>query len=148
MGRPDRVGPLMARMILQTGEREFQVDVEPERVLVDGVETLRPRHAYAVAHADKRWVFLDGQVYEFDIQRPGRRRTATHHASLSSPMPATVRKVLVAPGATVSKGDTLLVLEAMKMELPVRAPLDGIVSAVACREGDLVQAGVVLVELE
>jgi biotin carboxyl carrier protein len=48
----------------------------------------------------------------------------------------------------VKKGDTLLVLEAMKMELPVRAPGDGTVTAVSCREGELVQAGVVLVELE
>ena len=63
-------------------------------------------------------------------------------------MPATVRRILVEPGASVAKGDTLLVLEAMKMELPVRAPADGIVASVSCREGDLVQAGVTLVELE
>jgi pyruvate carboxylase subunit B len=63
-------------------------------------------------------------------------------------MPATVRRINVEPGATVKKGDTLLVLEAMKMELPVRAPVDGTVTSVSCREGDLVQAGVVLVELE
>jgi biotin carboxyl carrier protein len=138
----------MPRLILRAGERDFQVDVEAGRVLIDGVDTSRPRHAHAVAQGDTRWVFLDGEVYEFEVQRPGRRRTVAHHASLSSPMPATVRKVLVAPGATVSKGDTLLVLEAMKMELPVRAPVDGVVSSVACSEGDLVQAGVVLVELE
>jgi biotin carboxyl carrier protein len=63
-------------------------------------------------------------------------------------MPATVRKVVVEPGTSVKKGDTLLVLEAMKMELPVRAPADGIVKKVACREGDLVQPGVALVEIE
>jgi biotin carboxyl carrier protein len=63
-------------------------------------------------------------------------------------MPATVRKINVAPGTTVKKGDTLLVLEAMKMELPVRAPSDGIVTSISCREGQLVQPGVGLVELE
>jgi 3-methylcrotonyl-CoA carboxylase alpha subunit len=63
-------------------------------------------------------------------------------------MPATVRRINVAAGAQVSKGDTLLVLEAMKMELPVRAPHDGVVTAVSCKEGDLVQAGVPLLELE
>jgi 3-methylcrotonyl-CoA carboxylase alpha subunit len=36
----------------------------------------------------------------------------------------------------------------MKMELPIRAPRDGVVTAVHCREGDLVQPGVVLVDLE
>jgi biotin carboxyl carrier protein len=61
-------------------------------------------------------------------------------------MPATVLKVHVAPGQPVKKGDTVVVLEAMKMELPVRAPGDGTVSAVLCREGDLVPADATLVE--
>lgn len=138
----------MARILLRTGDRVHEVDVEPQRVTVDGAAAAPPRHAYAVAQGDTRWVFLDGEVYEFEVQRPGRRRTSAHHASLSSPMPATVRRILVAPGATVARGDTLLVLEAMKMELPVRAPDDGVVTAVSCREGDLVQAGVPLVEIE
>jgi 3-methylcrotonyl-CoA carboxylase alpha subunit len=142
------MGALMPRVTLRSGDREYQVEVENGKALVDGVEAEAPRHACAVAQGDARWVFVDGEVYEFEVQRPGRRRAAAHHASLSSPMPATVRRILVEPGASVSKGDTLLVLEAMKMELPVRAPSDGIVAAVSCREGDLVQAGVTLVELE
>jgi 3-methylcrotonyl-CoA carboxylase alpha subunit len=62
-------------------------------------------------------------------------------------MPATVVKVLVTPGQEVRGGDTLIKLEAMKMELPVRAPHDGVVKAVRCREGELVQAGVRLLDL-
>ena len=63
-------------------------------------------------------------------------------------MPATVLKVLVTPGAKVKKGDTLIILEAMKMELPLRAPGDATVTAIGCREGELVQADAILVELE
>ena len=63
-------------------------------------------------------------------------------------MPATVRQVVVSPGARVQQGDVLLVLEAMKMELPIRAPGDGTVAAVKCRQGELVQAGQELIELE
>ena len=62
-------------------------------------------------------------------------------------MPATVIKVLVGRGAKVRKGDTVVLLEAMKMELPVRALADGQVVAVNCREGDLVQPDHVLIEL-
>jgi 3-methylcrotonyl-CoA carboxylase alpha subunit len=62
-------------------------------------------------------------------------------------MPATVMKVLVTPGGVVRKGDTMVVLEAMKMELPIRAPGDGTVLAVNCREGELVQPDATLVEL-
>jgi 3-methylcrotonyl-CoA carboxylase alpha subunit len=62
-------------------------------------------------------------------------------------MPATVRRVLVNVDDPVRPGDTLLILEAMKMELPIRATDTGIVSAVNCREGELVQPGVPLVEI-
>ncbi len=48
----------------------------------------------------------------------------------------------------VRKGDVLVVLDAMKMEMPVRADADGIVTAVHCKPGELVQADAVLVELE
>jgi 3-methylcrotonyl-CoA carboxylase alpha subunit len=63
-------------------------------------------------------------------------------------MPATVRRVLVGTGDTVERGDLLVILEAMKMELPVRATTAGRITAVHCREGELVQAGVTLVELD
>jgi len=77
-----------------------------------------------------------------------RRRSARGSAGhgLTAPMPATVIKILVAPGQSVKKGDTLVLLEAMKMELPIRAPADATVATVCCREGDLVQADVALVE--
>jgi biotin carboxyl carrier protein len=62
-------------------------------------------------------------------------------------MPATVLSVVANVGQAVTAGETVLILEAMKMELPVRAPRDGVVSAIHCREGELVQPGVTLVEI-
>jgi acetyl-CoA carboxylase biotin carboxylase subunit len=79
---------------------------------------------------------------------PSRRRSSADGArSLAAPMPATVVKVLVKPGDRVAKGDTVVVLEAMKMELPLRAAGDATVEAVHCREGELVQPDTVLVEM-
>lgn len=138
----------MARLTLRAGERTFEVEVTGDQALVDGVNVQAPHRALAVADRDRRWVFLDGEVYEFEVQRPGRRGGTSHHSSLTAPMPATVTRIHVQPGATVKKGETLLVLEAMKMELPVRAPADGTVVAVSCRQGELVQPGVPLVELD
>jgi acetyl-CoA carboxylase biotin carboxylase subunit len=74
------------------------------------------------------------------------RAGASAAATLTAPMPATVIKIHVTPGDLVKKGDTVLLLEAMKMELPIRALGDGIVAAVCCREGELVQADATLVE--
>ena len=54
----------------------------------------------------------------------------------------------VKPGDRVEDGDVLIALEAMKMELPIRAPRNGVVRAILCREGELVQPGQVLLEFE
>ena len=65
-----------------------------------------------------------------------------------SPMPATVVAINAAPGQNVNEGDTLIVLEAMKMELPIKAPRAGRVKAIACQPGEQVQPGTPLLELE
>jgi acetyl/propionyl-CoA carboxylase alpha subunit len=67
---------------------------------------------------------------------------------INAPMPGTVIRVLVAPGRRVAARDPLVVVEAMKMEMPLHAPRAGIVLAVHVREGDTVARGAVLVELE
>ena len=119
------------------------------RVEIDGhAETI-----YVAGTPRDRWVFWNGRVFRGDFQlsvaegrfdRPSARQTR----SLTAPMPATVIKVQVKPGDTVRKGTILVVLEAMKMELPMRASGDGIVAAVRCREGELVPADAPLVDFE
>jgi acetyl-CoA carboxylase biotin carboxyl carrier protein len=56
-------------------------------------------------------------------------------------MVASVMSVVVAPGAQVSDGDTLVILESMKMEIPVLTEVPGTVTTVAVAEGDVVQSG-------
>jgi biotin carboxyl carrier protein len=63
-------------------------------------------------------------------------------------MPATVVSINAAVGQQVAEGETVIVLEAMKMELPIRSPRSGRVKAVHCATGDLVQPGVTLLEIE
>jgi acetyl/propionyl-CoA carboxylase alpha subunit len=65
-----------------------------------------------------------------------------------APMPGTVIRVLVEPGATVTARQPLVVLEAMKMETPLVSPYDATVRAVHVGEGDRVAGGAVLVELD
>lgn len=149
--------------ILRDGRGEHRAAIESDgRISIDGdaveartIDTgmLRvgaaQRRAWVAAAGDVRWVFLDGDVFEIEVLREGRRRAAgTAHATAAAPMPATVVRVDVAPGAAVHRGDTLIILEAMKMELPIRASVDGVVKAVYCRPGDLVQPGVPLVDME
>lgn len=83
--------------------------------------------AYAAGPADARWIFLNGRVYVINTTRSETaRRTPDDELALASPMPAKVAAVNVSAGQQVSRGDVLIMLEAMKMELPIRAPRDEI----------------------
>lgn len=67
--------------------------------------------------------------------------------TIESPMPGTIVGVNVTEGQSVKKGDTLVVLEAMKMENEIMAPHDAEVAAVLVSKGDSVQSGTPLVAL-
>jgi biotin carboxyl carrier protein len=115
------------------------------RVTIEGAVSL----VLAAGPPRAPWLFHDGvtlrpEVDDADVRPRGRSAAP---GALAAPMPATVRSVLVGPGDRVAAGQTLIVLEAMKMELPLRAPADGVVAVVRCAPGELVQAGVPLVEL-
>jgi 3-methylcrotonyl-CoA carboxylase alpha subunit len=64
-----------------------------------------------------------------------------------APMPGLVKLVAATPGAAVSRGDALMVLEAMKMEHTLAAPRDGVVAEVLAAEGDQVAEGALLLTL-
>ena len=111
----------------------------------------RQRLAYATGPSTARWVFIDGRTFVIDVTgtADGKvRRTQDDEIGLASPMPATVASIHVSEGQMVSRGDLLVMLEAMKMEMPIKAPHDGRVKKVACTQGELVQPGIPLVELD
>jgi biotin carboxyl carrier protein len=146
------------RWTVTVAERTARIDGGPPLdVAPAGPGTLRvgsaeaAATAYVAASGATRWVFLAGVAYEFEVDAAGaapRRRAAAVHGPLAAPMPATVIRIVAPPGTRVARGDVVLLLEAMKMELPLRAPHEATVAAVHCREGDLVVPGQPLVELE
>ena len=69
-------------------------------------------------------------------------------ADVEAEMVANVWKVLVTPGTAVAEGDTLVILESMKMEIPVVAPQGGTVTSVNVVEGGVVQEGDVIAVVE
>ena len=148
-----------------SGDADFDVEVDADRVTIAGAAEplgVRPEDdgrvtvvtpagdvtAVAALHGEAVWVGIDGHVFEIKVRHGGRRRASTaDDDALSAPMPATVVRILVQPGARVAAGDLLIALEAMKMELAVRAPHDGVIKAIHCRESDLVQPGTPLIEM-
>lgn len=78
-------------------------------------------------------------------QTPPTPDTGDIDGTVIAPMPGTVISIAVTDGDTVSKGQTLLILEAMKMENEIMAPCDGTVQEVKISQGTSVNAGDILV---
>jgi biotin carboxyl carrier protein len=145
------------RYRIRVDDREYLVRVKPgDRGRIDmGVDDQRLR-AYVARKqertTDHTYVGLDGQTWT--LTKPDARRTRRGGSAgggsgaLTATMPGLVLDVLVAPGDAVSRGDTLVLMEAMKMELRITAPADGVISAVGCEAGQVVERGRVLVEIE
>ncbi len=110
---------------------------------------VRPLTVYWAAEGDVKWMSSQGCTYRLDRPTP-RRRSAPGSAaedSLRAPMPAQVRAVQVAEGDQVEAGQTLLLLEAMKMEIRLASPRQARVARLLVKPGEQVQRDQVLVEL-
>jgi 3-methylcrotonyl-CoA carboxylase alpha subunit len=95
-------------------------------------------------------VFYDAEAYRFELpdQLAEVDEDIAGSDRLIAPMPGVIRAIKVAAGDRVGKGDTLIVMEAMKMELTIAAPAGGTVKALHFAVGDQVTEGVELLEFE
>jgi 3-methylcrotonyl-CoA carboxylase alpha subunit len=92
-------------------------------------------------------VFIAHQRFDFTYKTQVEVATADESAgSLKAPMNGTVVAVMASAGQQVQAGDTLLVMEAMKMEYAIKAPSNGVVNSVFYQAGDLVKDGAELVD--
>jgi len=147
-----RVEPSEDGYQVTVGDRTYVVRArQREEGVIDLTIGTRRLRAHVVAEGPRRLVALDATTYALERVRPGGRRRrlgAEHTGRLEAQMPGHVVAVLVEEGQEVEAGQTLVVLEAMKMELRVVAPVAGRVRALRCRPGDVVERGERLVELE
>ncbi|MEQ1495231.1 MAG: acetyl/propionyl/methylcrotonyl-CoA carboxylase subunit alpha [Novosphingobium sp.] len=129
------------------------------RLLVDGAATLAeiPTDWSPLADYLARAFWDDGQLIKFDqghayVVSLDRTEGGTHHSAhdgdILSPMPGKIIAVEVAAGDTVTKGQKLLTLEAMKMEHTLVAPFDGTVAELSAVAGAQVQVEAVLARIE
>ncbi|MFT6472669.1 acetyl/propionyl/methylcrotonyl-CoA carboxylase subunit alpha [Qipengyuania profunda] len=105
-------------------------------------------HATGFVEDARTVVFADGQSFEFALESRGSGAAAAGDGAILAPMPGKVIAVDVAEGDTVTAGQRLMVLEAMKMEHALTAPFDGTVTELAATEGGQVQVEAVLCVVE
>lgn len=102
---------------------------------------------------DQLQLWLAGRVHAVEIvhdtpQRASVEEGAPRSEALTAPMPGAVLKVLAAPGKCFKAHQPLVIMESMKMELTLSLPHAGRVRKLSCEEGELVEMGAVLVEIE
>jgi biotin carboxyl carrier protein len=154
----------------QNGERIYEIQVEKQGEIymatVEGVQyvvdilddalgrlSLRIQGEQVNVHwaqeGGKQWLSLDGCTFEVEKPRhkPVRRSETGRGELVTSPLPALVRAVNVVEGDIVEKGETLLLIEAMKMEIQVFAPLTGKIQRIFVSSGQTVQKDQNLVEI-
>jgi len=114
-------------------------------LLIDG----RRVNAYVSSDMAKRWVTVDGKTSMLTKTSGAKRGVRHEHAGgLIAPMPGQVRSVSVGVGDVVKKGQTLLTMEAMKMEIRIQALKDGAVKALHVAQGQTVEREQILIEME
>ncbi len=104
--------------------------------------------AVAVKHGDTTYVSYQGQVYEVKKKPPvGSPHQAASSAEARAPMPGMIVEVCVAVGDVVHTGSKLMVLEAMKMQQPILAGMDGTVELIGAAVGDQVSDSDLLIKI-
>jgi biotin carboxyl carrier protein len=105
---------------------------------------------HAAAQRDQRYLQVDGSEYTLTVPtaKSTRRKTHTGGDELTAQMPGQVTSVLVKVGEQVARGQTLMIVEAMKMEIRITAPADGLVLEVLVQQGVVVERGQRLVIFE
>jgi len=114
-------------------------------LLIDGQRV----NAHVSSDMAKRWVTIDGQTIVLTKTSGAKQGVRHDHAGgLIAPMPGQVRSVSVSVGDVVKKGQTLLTMEAMKMEIRIQALKDGKVTALHVAQGETVEREQILIEVE
>lgn len=153
----------MTIYLVRVSEREYQVDVSGDQVRVNG-QSLRARltpinqngHFLLQTDSDQREVHIraSGQdafmatiasrYFNIQVERNLRNRgktMTTHQGELRAPMPAKVIDVRVQPGDRVTAGQTVILLESMKMQMEIKAPFSGMVESVQVKATAQVEKG-------
>jgi biotin carboxyl carrier protein len=116
-------------------------------LLIDGKRVI----AYVSSDNAKRWVTINGQTFVLTKSSGARKGGHGHHhaaGEMIAPMPGQVRAVNISEGDAVTKGQALLVLEAMKMEIRIHSPQNGTIKKLFVSQGQTVEREQILIEIE
>lgn len=133
---------------LEIDGRWSDIAIDTAGVLtVDGKQT----DAYVALDGDRIYVHVDGEAYDLvhrdPIARFAQNRDLAQDRVMRAPMPGAVVAMNVVVGQAVAAGETLMIIESMKLETPIRSPRDGIVEIVHLALGQAFERDTLLITL-
>jgi biotin carboxyl carrier protein len=139
--------------VIINDKQEYNIsDVEVESNLISFKADNKLHNIYYFSNKDKTYLSIDGENYTLELEKDistkfksGKQQKGN---SVFSPMPGLLVEVSVSVGDKVKSGETLAIVEAMKMQNELPSPRDGIVKKINGKEGEQVDALQVIVELE
>jgi len=133
--------------LIHTDGAHFVLEVEAPGL--DGFVHRKRIRAAGYRDGDRRQIWSNGRLVHYVVAREGSTATIDRFAaSLSATIPSVVSEIVVKVGDRVKRGDKLILLESMKMILPIHSPFDGVVTAIHCAAGEAVEPGVQLVSVD
>ena len=122
-------------------EHTFEIDARPNRLWVDG------QLAHVVKVRDDWWIHIGGSIHVLSIDEQGLGGSGDE-GGMSAPMPGKILELLCSIGDQVETGQTLIVMEAMKMEHRIAANVSGTIAAIHHEVGEQVAAGATLIDID
>ena len=143
-GMPARIG---VHLQCNGQNRLVRIDTAGDSQSAGGEAMRRPK---AIRQGGTLYLEWNGELHAVTAFDPIAEVEASHqhHGGMTAPMNGSIVRVLVEAGQQVEAGATLVVLEAMKMEHSIRAQQAGVVKNLFCAEGEMVNEGAVLLEME
>lgn len=153
------------------GEKKISLKIDGETIDIDG-KKVKPD--ISPTGENKYNVISNHKVYQIEVHKSGRKhfeikvngtmypvllkdeldlnlekmgisqKTGDMNSEIKAPMPGLIIDILANPGDEVKKGDSVLILEAMKMENVIKSPVDGIISEILVAKGDSVEKSKIL----
>ncbi len=138
------------------GNREYTLDIEKVETGVYSVLHKGASHNMEIIKSEKKHSYaVNTQYHSFDIEiAPGgalkenKKHRGNQSERMTAPIPGKVISVKTSVGETVSEGQTIVILSAMKMENELKAPISGIISKLNVKEDDVVRENSILVEIK
>jgi|SRR5208337_1279906 len=125
----------MRKFIIKVNQKEYEVEVD---------EVKNGRNLNASATNGSNGHGVHGKIVPVNLSEPA---SVNGSAKVNAPMPGSILKVNVNKGDSVSKGQPLLILEAMKMENEIKSPVDGKIVNIMVGKGQSVNLGQILLEI-